>query len=178
MNMPLLRSAPGEAGAPKAVRWFGAPLALLAVTRSTLLQSTWARASPRRAAVRPATRGLSNFFENFSSARPPQRLAVVVFQAPFFWLKDVDPVDHGAGRPLVGRDGDAVGHAAPRLAVAREGFERGGFVGRGEQVGREDVAAAVGLAVAVEVARQLREHRLALPSRRPMSLLTFCSRQT
>jgi hypothetical protein len=68
-----------------AVVWFGAPLASVVLIRSTFAQSTLAVAAARVARVTPATGVASNLAENFSSARPPQRLAVVVCQAPRCW---------------------------------------------------------------------------------------------
>ena len=76
---------PGDAGAPKKVVWLGAPAASLVFTRSTLAQSICAFTAPSVAAVMPLTGVLSNTLLNFSSARPPHRLAVVVCQAPFCW---------------------------------------------------------------------------------------------
>jgi hypothetical protein len=66
------------------VVWFGAPLASVVLIRSTFAQSTLAVAAQGRR-VTPATGVASNLAENFSSARPPQRLAVVVCQAPRCW---------------------------------------------------------------------------------------------
>ncbi len=48
------------------------------------------------ALVVPATGMASNLAENFSSARPPHRLAVVVCQAPFCWR----PMKPLARRPM------------------------------------------------------------------------------
>ncbi len=83
--MPLLVRFPGAAGAPNHVVWCGAPAALAVVTRPTLLQSTVAVLLPIAARVKPVTGVASNFALNFSSARPPQRLAVVVCHAPPCW---------------------------------------------------------------------------------------------
>ena len=83
--MPLFFRLPGDAGAPNQVIWLGAPVASDAFTRSTLLQSTLAVLPPMLALVVPDTGVASNLALNFSSARPPHRLAVVVCQAPACW---------------------------------------------------------------------------------------------
>jgi hypothetical protein len=84
-KMVLLRRLPGAAGAPNQVVWCAAPAASVAFTRSTFFQSTLPAASASEARVTPATGVASNFCENFSSASPPHRLAVVVCQAPRCW---------------------------------------------------------------------------------------------
>ena len=84
-HIVLPRRLPGEAGAPNSVVWFGAPLASVVLIRSTRAQSTLAVAAASVARVTPATGVASNLAENFSSARPPQRLAVVVCHAPRCW---------------------------------------------------------------------------------------------
>ena len=81
--MALFVRLPGAAGAPNHVAWCAAPEASVVLMRSTLLQSTLAVLAPRLALVLPDTGTASNLAENFSSARPPHRLAVVVCQAPF-----------------------------------------------------------------------------------------------
>lgn len=83
--MLLFLKLPGDAGAPNQVVWCAAPVASLAFTRSTFAQSTLALPLPRAARVTPATGVASNLALNFSSARPPHRLAVVVCHAPFCW---------------------------------------------------------------------------------------------
>ena len=76
-------------------------MASVVLMRSTLLQSTLAALAATVPAVSvalvaPATGVASNLAENLSSARPPQRLAVVVCQAPFCW-RAIKPL---ASRPM------------------------------------------------------------------------------
>ena len=71
-------------------------LRTLALMRSTLLQSTLALLPPMVALVAPATGVASNLALNFSSAKPPHRLAVVVCHAPCCW-RAMKPL---ASRPM------------------------------------------------------------------------------
>ena len=69
-------------------------------------------------------------------------------------LQRADPVEQGAGRPLVGRHRDAGQHAGPRRAVAREGLD-GGELAHVEVVARRPVLA---LQLAFDELRQTCQH--------------------
>jgi hypothetical protein len=61
----------------------------------------------------PSTGVFSNCLENFSSARPPHRLAVVVCQAPFCWR----PMKPLASRPMSSFQAGSSSTVSSRRAV-------------------------------------------------------------
>ena len=112
----LLRHGPvGTLGSALAGPTVAKPAATgaLGSARETLLQSTAALAAPSAARVLPVTGTASNRAENFCSASPPQRLAVVVCQAPRCWR----PMKPLAMRPMSSFQAGSSMMASSRRAV-------------------------------------------------------------
>ena len=116
--MSLFWRLPGDAGAPNQVAWCAAPVMSLAFTRSTLLQSTLDVLPDIVALVVPATGVASNLALNFSSARAPHRLAVVVCHAPACWR----PMKPLARRPMSSFQAGSSITASIRRAVLTSPF--------------------------------------------------------